>query len=154
MCLVEIYVPGWLMFLGCGSNHSMIQKVNQNMNPEFSGSVTGYINNNKSFLDNAGCGLEIFFTQNVLVVHTIFYNGRKTQVNKLFLPTKQVKPFTDFLFEEKTWYFLSISHSRARLGQSEVKVFVDGVLRGKSALKYPPATSVSRSRAPKLKCRW
>ena len=48
----------------------------------------------------------------------------------------------EFQFPEKQWLFVCITHTKARLGQSEIRLYVNSDLKGKAPLKYPSASNV------------
>lgn len=85
-----------------------------------------------SLLDDEGNGLEIFFERPYLSAHSISPNGKKSVFANL-------NAMQLFEFRERKWYFVAISYSSSRIMHSELKVYVDGVLKQKGPIKVPPA---------------
>eukprot|EP00026_Physarum_polycephalum_P000200 Phypoly_transcript_00200.p1 GENE.Phypoly_transcript_00200~~Phypoly_transcript_00200.p1 ORF type:complete len:1988 (-),score=255.41 Phypoly_transcript_00200:62-5914(-) len=84
-----------------------------------------------SLLTDEGYGLEVYFEGGVIAIHSISSSGKKPAFTSQ--PTRE--------FKERIWYFVAVSYSNSRIMQSEVKVFIDGVMRKKSSLKLPQVQS-------------
>ncbi|KAK9721361.1 hypothetical protein K7432_003503 [Basidiobolus ranarum] len=89
-----------------------------------------------SFVTSKGNGVEVFFNGNTLELH----------VSKESLRRKVVVPTPKFIHNR--WHFIAISHFpvRRRLSsQSEVNIYVDGLLSCKSQIDFAlPGTEVSK----------
>jgi hypothetical protein len=72
--------------------------------------------------------MELFFSNGTLNFQTIL-PGRKGER----------KCFNDFKFAPKTWYFVALTYSiTGVIGKvAEIKLYVDGVLRGREVLRQP-----------------
>jgi hypothetical protein len=90
--------------------------------------IPNYLPRLFSFLDAEGHGMEVFFSNGILNFQTLV-PGRKGER----------KAFNDFTFSTKTWYFVAVTYSiTGIIGKAaEVKLYVDGVLRGREVLKQP-----------------
>jgi WD40 repeat protein len=82
-----------------------------------------------SLFDTRGNGLELLFKGNHAIVQVS--SGRKiTRVT------------IDSVFHTNRWYFISFLQNKKFLGSSELQFFVDGELKQKTELKYPPLPNV------------
>ena len=79
-----------------------------------------------SFLNNEGFGVEVFFLQNTLIAQT--RQGKSSSKSFVRL---------NFVFKEKIWYFLAITHVYHFFTTSEITLFVDGKQVDSQQLVYP-----------------
>lgn len=81
-----------------------------------------------SLFDSKGNGLEFFFKGNHAVVQV--NSGRKS--NRVVL---------NHFFHTNRWYFISFSQNKRFISTSDLQFYVDGELKEKTELRYPPLAS-------------